>query len=69
MPDLHLCDNCNSRGRYYAVKVEAHPEDDPRAYEREMRCLCVDCKDALFRLDLAEYVRRREQRPRTMELP
>lgn len=69
MPTLNLCDNCYSRGRLYRVKVEALPIDDLRVHEREVRNLCVDCKDALLKLDIEEYGHRREQRPRAWELP
>lgn len=67
--DRSYCDNCNEEGARFTVIVTAEPGEYDQIDGQRWHHLCGDCKSTLMRLDLAEFIARHEQRPRSIDLP
>ena len=68
MTEIKLCKNCNaSRVPLHDVVVTV--DENSEAQERIRYTLCEPCIEAFGALDFKEFVKRHENRPRTLELP
>lgn len=74
MPEIELCSNCNGdAGGITRIRMIIGTTNDDGfevAYAQNFdHRVCWDCANAAAKLDFAEFIRRHETRPRTMELP
>lgn len=71
--DISLCENCNSDNGGNGLEVATIRLTDRAGREygeqRWHHGLCDKCGESLGHLDVAEFVRRHQDRRRTLDLP
>lgn len=71
MPEIDLCENCNDTecGFRLVTITLTDPAGPAYGVVNFRRLLCESCASCISGLHFAEFTRRHETRPRTMELP